>query len=152
MMAGRRLSGTGGARATFKVLPDGTWFVGNIGAWGASAAMVSLGGDLLVESKMLFDRGNALKGVIDFFLKAGDILDLFSEIVEIEPDRFKFALYTCQLPSEVRDVVFGRHLAFDIGDVFGDRGEAALDGREDAVERRLGLLGRLLLCGHMPGV
>jgi hypothetical protein len=29
-----------------------------------------------------FDGGNALKGVIDFFLEAGDILDLFSEIVE----------------------------------------------------------------------
>ena len=41
---------------------------------------------------------------------------------------------------ETVDVVFGRHLAFDIGDVVGDRGEAALDGREDAVERRLGLL------------
>jgi opacity protein-like surface antigen len=38
------------------------------------------------------------------------------------------------------DVVFGRHLAFDVGDVIGDRGEAALDGREDAVERRLALL------------
>jgi hypothetical protein len=63
----------------------------------------------------------------------------------------------------VRDVVLGRHLAFDIGDVVGDRGEAAvhltfeiseaaLDGREDAVERRLALLGRLLLCGHIRRV
>jgi hypothetical protein len=73
---------------------------------------------------VLFDRGNALKGVIDFFLETGDILDLFSEIVEIPPNRFKFTLNTCQLSAEVRDVVFGRHLAFDIGDVVGDRGEA----------------------------
>jgi hypothetical protein len=75
---------------------------------------------------MLFDRGNALKGVIDFFLEAGDILDLFSEIVEIPANRFKFALNTCQLSAEIRDVVLRRHLAFDIGDVVGDRGEAAL--------------------------
>jgi hypothetical protein len=34
-----------------------------------------LGPDLLVEAEMLFNRGNALKGVIDFFLEAGDILD-----------------------------------------------------------------------------
>ena len=98
------------------------------------------GCDLLVDAEVLFDRGNALKGVIDFFLKAGDILDLFSEIVEIPANRFKFALNTCQLSAEVRDVVFSRHLAFDIGDITGDRGEAALDGREDAVERSLALL------------
>ena len=36
------------------------------------------------------------------------------------------------------------HLSFKIG-------EAALDGREDAVERRLALL-RPVLCGHMRGV
>ena len=100
---------------------------------------------------MLFNRGNALKGVIDFFLEAGDILDLFSEIVEIPANRFKFALNTCQLSAEVRDVVLGRHLAFDIGDVVGDCGEAAihlsfkigeaaLDGRKDAVEGCLALL------------
>ena len=81
---------------------------------------------------MLFNRGNALKGVIDFLLEAGDIIDLFSEIVEIPANRFKLALNACQLTAEVRDVVFCRHLAFDIGDVVGDRGEAALDGREDA--------------------
>jgi hypothetical protein len=56
--------------------------------------------------------------------------------------------------AKIGDFVFGRHLAFDIGDIVGDRGEAALylslgpDGREDAVEHRLGFLGRLLLCGH----
>ena len=93
---------------------------------------------------MLFDRGNALKGVIDFFLEAGDILDLFSEIVEIPANRFKFALNTCQLSAEIRDVVLRRHLAFDIGDVVGDRGEAALHGQEDYVERCLAFLGRLL--------
>jgi hypothetical protein len=56
---------------------------------------VRSGGDLLVEAEVLFDGGNALKGVIDFFLEAGDILDLFSEIVEIPANRFKFALNTC---------------------------------------------------------
>ena len=75
---------------------------------------------------MFFNRGNAVKGVIDFFLEAGDILDLFSEIVEIPANRFKFALNTCQLSAEVRDIVFGRHLAFDIGDIVGDRGEAPI--------------------------
>src|SRR5208282_5869200 len=84
------------------------------------------GDDLLVEAEVLFNCGNALKGVIDFFLEAGDILDLFSEIVEIPANRFKFALNTCQLPAEVCDVVLGRHLAFDIGDVLGDRGEAPI--------------------------
>jgi hypothetical protein len=100
---------------------------------------------------VLFDCGNAIEGVIDFFLEAGDILDLFSEIVEIPSNRFKFALNTCQLPTEVRDVVLRRHLAFDIGDVVGDRGEAALHGREDGVERCLAFPGRVL-CGHMRGV
>jgi hypothetical protein len=54
---------------------------------------VRSGGDLLVEAEVLFDCGNALKGVIDLFLEAGDILDLFSEIVEIPANRFKFALH-----------------------------------------------------------
>jgi hypothetical protein len=61
-------------------------------------------------------EANALKRVIDFFLEARNILDPFSEIVEIAPDRFKFALYTCQLPTEVRDVFLCRHMLDDMAE------------------------------------
>jgi hypothetical protein len=104
---------------------------------------------------MFFDCGDAdfeLKAFVDFVL-----LELGK--LGIETFDVVFGRY---LSAKIGDVVFGRHLAFDIGDVFGDRGEtalhlsfkiseAALDGREDAVERRLGLL-RPVLRGHMPGV
>src|ERR1700730_5916252 len=39
---------------------------------------------------MLFNGGDALKRIIDFFLEAGDVLYLFFEIVEITTDRFEF--------------------------------------------------------------
>jgi hypothetical protein len=73
--------------------------------------------DFLVDTEVLFDRGDALKGVIYFFLEAGDVLDFFSEIVEITADQFEFALYTCQLSSEVRDVFLRRHRLPEIDDV-----------------------------------
>ena len=44
----------------------------------------------------------------------------FSEIVEITADRFKFALYTCQLSSKVRDVFPCRHMLDDVGEHFAE--------------------------------
>jgi hypothetical protein len=76
--------------------------------------------ELLFNTEALFDGGDALKCVIDFFLEARDILDLFSEIVEIAPDRFKFALYTRQLPTEVRDVFLCRHMLNDVAEHFAE--------------------------------
>ena len=97
---------------------------------------VRSGGDFLIDAEMLFNRGDALKRVIDFFLEADDVLDLFSEVVEITADRFEFRAdgnkplahdgANVILCCHVRDVGFGRHRGFDIGDVVGDRGEATI--------------------------
>ncbi len=54
----------------------------------ACRSVFALCGDLLVDAEVLFDRGDAFKGAIDFFAEAGDILELVSEIVEVAPDRF----------------------------------------------------------------
>jgi hypothetical protein len=35
-----------------------------------------------------FDGGDALKRVVDFLLEAGDVLNFFSEVVEVATDRF----------------------------------------------------------------
>lgn len=39
---------------------------------------------------MLFDRGDALKRVVDLFAEAGDVLEFFHEVIEVVADRFKF--------------------------------------------------------------
>jgi hypothetical protein len=93
------------------------------------------GGNLLVE--VFFDRGDA-----DFKLEA--FVEIGREVFLDDSEIARVVTENLRVIGErgfhVRDVVFGRHLAFDVGDVIGARGEAALDGREDAVERRLALL------------
>ena len=42
--------------------------------------------DLLLDPKMLFDRGNALKRVIDFLSVSGDVGHARPEIIEIAPN------------------------------------------------------------------
>ena len=87
-----------------------------------------------VDAEVLFDGGDALQRMIDFFLEADDVLDFFSEVVEAVADRFEFRADGSKLVAyyrthvgfgcHVRDVAFGRHRGFDLGDVVGDRGEA----------------------------
>jgi hypothetical protein len=56
----------------------------------ARAVMGRLGGDFFVDVEVFFNGGNALKRVIDFFLEADDVLDFFSEVVEVAADGFEF--------------------------------------------------------------
>jgi hypothetical protein len=113
------------------------------------------GGDLFVKAEMLFDGGNA-----DFELEA--FVDLaFLELGQLGVEAIDF---TSEVGFDAVDLcVEFFHAAVGASDVVGDRGEAliylsfeiceaALDGREDAVERRLALLGRLLFgCGGRHG-
>ena len=95
------------------------------------------GGDLFVEAEVLFDCGDA-----DCELEA--LVEIGSHVILDDGEVGRVVIKNLRVIGErrfhVRDVVFGRHLAFDFGDVVGDRGEAALHGREDSVERCLALL------------
>ena len=51
---------------------------------------------------MLFDRANALKGVIDFLPEANDVLNLLSEVIEIASYRFQFRVDRRQFFSDDR--------------------------------------------------
>jgi hypothetical protein len=81
---------------------------------------------------VLFDRGDA-----DCELEA--FVEIGSHVILDDGESARVVIENLRVIGE---------RGFDLG----NRGEAALDGREDAVESRLGLLGRLLLCGHTRGV
>src|ERR1700693_1569804 len=67
--------------------PGETW------VWRAGARQFcGLGGDLLVEAQVLLDFGDALQRVVDFLVEAGDVLDFFLEVIEVEADRFEFGV------------------------------------------------------------
>jgi hypothetical protein len=75
---------------------------------------VGLGGDFLFEAEVFFDGADALKRVVDFFLEAGDVLDLFAEIVEVAADRFEFRADGGQLvASDGANVVLCRLVFVD---------------------------------------
>jgi hypothetical protein len=82
---------------------------------------------------MLFDCGDA-----DFKLEA--FVEIGREVFLDDGEIARVVIENLCVIGErgfhVGDVVLGRHLAFDIGDVIGDSGETALDGREDAWMRR----------------
>ncbi len=84
------------------------------------------------------DGGDAPRCVICFLPVTDDVLDLLCEVVQVVADRFEFGADGGEFFMHDRTHVgFCRHRGFDIGDVAGDSGKAALDGREDAFKRRL---------------
>ena len=68
--------------------------------------------NLLVDAEMLFNRGDPLKGVIDFLSEANDVLDLLSEIIEVATNRFE--LGSCGHPF-VRSAATRKNMFFDGG-------------------------------------
>jgi hypothetical protein len=71
------------------------------GLVGGDSGWCRLGGDFFVDAEVLFDGGDALKGVIDFFLEADDVLDFFSEFVQITADGIQFPFNARQLFGEI---------------------------------------------------
>jgi hypothetical protein len=91
------------------------------------AVVAESGGDFFTEAEMLFDRGNAPKGVIDFFAVAGVVIYRGFEFLEPLLDIGKLlhnsgdVLFRRHLSVEVGDVAF--ELDLDVGDIFGERRE-----------------------------
>ena len=71
---------------------------------------------LFLDAEMPFNRADAFKRVVNFLAKAGDVLNLLAQIVEVTTDGLQFTLNAGQLSGEIRDIILRRHLAFDAGD------------------------------------
>jgi hypothetical protein len=100
-----------------------------------------LGGDLRLDAEVFFDRADALHEVIDLLAVALDIRDARSQIFDSATEvanllaqvsevlrRFLAKRPQLRFRRQFFQVVFGRHAGADVGDVFGDGGEAAFDG------------------------
>jgi hypothetical protein len=59
--------------------------------------MLRSGVDLFVDAEVLFDRGDASKGVIDFLTEAGHVVEVFLEVVEFTADRLEFRRESAQV-------------------------------------------------------
>ena len=67
--------------------------------------------------------------LVDLLAEADDVLDFFREVVQVTPYRFQFRPDRAELlMDDCAHVVLGGHRGFDVGDVAGYCGEAALDG------------------------
>jgi hypothetical protein len=73
---------------------------------------------------MLFDRADALKSVVDFLAEPGDVLEFFSEVVEIPADLAEFGVDRREgFRDSGADVYSRGHCGFDIGNVFSNRSD-----------------------------
>jgi len=117
-----------------------------------SSRWCRLGRDFFIDTEVLFDGGDTLQRMIDFFLETDDVLDFFSEVVEIATDRFEFRANGSKLVAhDGTHVGFGRHRLSEAGDLTSDIGNVFL-GRhvlDDVREHLAEFFESRLLSRHM---